>query len=164
MTLEFSGEYVSKWWLTDFYPEYEEILRNAIESGEDFDTGWVGCKKEIRYMRLSRENGKLSIEVSEHTDDMWDEDDLIYDAVWKVTGSEDEIPEDKLDAIRDVAIYSDVDDHADVSAEYSNPLTFDEVVEIIDEMESDVSDATSRMFEELCDIVADVLGVTYVHS
>lgn len=38
------GIYASKWGLTDFYDGNDDVLRKAVESGEDFDTGWFGCK------------------------------------------------------------------------------------------------------------------------
>ena len=97
------GEYAAKWGLTDLYPESEDKLRQALLSGEDFDTGWWGCKKEIRYCRITQEIGMITVEVSAHMDDLWESDDLIYDALWETTKQEDELPEEIIDSIRDDA-------------------------------------------------------------
>lgn len=42
----------SHWGLTDLYPEKEAALKAALESGEPFDTGWYGSKKEIASGRV----------------------------------------------------------------------------------------------------------------
>ena len=107
------GEYASKYALTDWYEGSEEILREAMASGDDFDTGWFGCRKEIRYARIVRENGLYTVEVSSHCDDLWDGDDLIYDALWEVSKSEEELPDDIIESIRDTAADCGIDDSAD---------------------------------------------------
>ena len=148
------GEYASKWSLTDFYEESEQRLRDAIESGEDFDTGWWGCKKEIRYARVCREDGHISIEVSCHMDDLFDGDDLIYDALWEETRTEEELPDDIIDSIRDAAIDDGIDDHTDIADALPAYASFDQVVGMIDRFEGYAEAENNSMYQRLCGIVA----------
>lgn len=149
---ERTGEYASKWGLTDFYPEAEEDLRAALESGEDFETDWFGCKKEIRYAKITGDQEEITIEVSAHMDDLWEEDDLIYDALWEVSKIEDELPEEIIDSIRDAAIY-DIDDHTDLSITLPRSATWDEIIKAIENLEYEAEANNHRMYLELCEIV-----------
>jgi hypothetical protein len=44
----------AKWGVSDFYDEARESLLEALKSGEDFDTGYYGVKKEIQTGRVYR--------------------------------------------------------------------------------------------------------------
>lgn len=161
------GEYASKWCLTDFYPISEDRLRHALESGEDFDTGWFGCKKEIRYARYVREGDDFTVEVSSHMGYLYESDDLIYDALWDVIQSEyvlpcdaikseEELPEDILESIRDAAIDNQLDDYTTLSKTIpASTATFDEIVKITDDLENQTEESNKAMFKELCEIVSD---------
>ena len=54
----------TKWGPTDFYDEVREHLTKAFESGLDFETGWLGCKKEILSSRIIRSGDTISVDVS----------------------------------------------------------------------------------------------------
>ena len=149
------GEYASKWCLTDFYEESETKLKQALESNEDFDTGWFGCKKEIRYARYKRENGVFTIEVSCHMDDLYEQPDLIYDALWESCKVEIELPDDIIDSILDACVCYEIEDSITLMEELSGNATFDEIVEKTDELESEAEKANHSMFERLCAIVKD---------
>lgn len=151
---EKSGEYASKWGLTDFYPEAEEILREALESGEDFETCGFGCKKEIRYGRIIRDQDAVTVEVSACMDDLWESDGLIYDALWETTKIEKELPEEIIESIRDAMIY-DVDDHTDLDASLPRNATFEEIVRAIENLEYEAEANNHRMYLELCECVKD---------
>lgn len=155
--LEFpnGGIYASKWGLTDFYDVNDDVLRKAIESGEDFDTGEFGCQKEIRYARVHRERGEFEVEVTAHMDDLWDEGDLIYDALWTVAKSSDELPEDIIDSIRDAAIDSGVDDHTYCNRYLPLDATYETVVETISELEDEAEQTNEELYRILCEIVKD---------
>lgn len=148
-----TGEYASKWGLTDFYPESETELKKALESGEDFDTGWFGCQKEIRYAKITGDQEEITIEVSAHMDDLWESDDLIYDALWEVSEIEDELPEEIIDSIRDTAIWDNIDDHTDMDATLPRSASFEEIVRAIENLEYEAEANNHRMYLELCDIV-----------
>lgn len=156
------GEYASKWALTDWYEESEKILREAIESGEDFDTGYFGCRKEIRYGRIRRENGVISVEVSAHMDDLYDGGELIYDALWEVSKSEEELPDDIIESIRDSAVDCGINDFAAEWEDLPPDATFADVDHLISVLEDSVESQNEENFSRLCDIVKD--HVEYMKS
>ena len=58
----------AKWSVSDLYESAAKALEDALLSGEDFDTGWWGVKKEIRSGRVSRIGDQVTVEASA-TDD-----------------------------------------------------------------------------------------------
>lgn len=58
----------AKWGPGDWYGDFHAELIRALKSGEDFDTGWYGVKKEIQSARIWREGRKLCVEVSVSND------------------------------------------------------------------------------------------------
>jgi hypothetical protein len=53
------------WGTFEFYEDFSDLLLEAISSGEPFDTGWKGIKKEIASFRIARHaSGKFSVMVS----------------------------------------------------------------------------------------------------
>ena len=54
----------AKWGVSDFYEEAQESLLQALRSGEDFDTGWYGVKKEIQSGRVFRKGNTIYCEAS----------------------------------------------------------------------------------------------------
>ena len=145
-----SGAYASKWGLTDFYPEAERALSEAIASGESFTTSY-GCKKELLYCTLTRdmEGDDFWIEVTAEMDDLWESADLIYDAM----NEEVELPDDIIDSIRDAAIDDGIDDHTTLSMLLSAAASYSDVVEAIETLENEAEEANHNMFLRLTDIV-----------
>lgn len=146
---ENTGEYASKWGISDFYEEAEQSLRDALASGEDFDTGWFGCKKEINYAQIVREGGEITVYVSAHMDDLWDSEDLIYDTMKE----EVELPEDVIDSIRDFAIDDGIDDNTELSMTLSAEVSYEDIVDALDTLEKEAMEANHSMFLRLADIV-----------
>lgn len=150
---ENTGIYASKWCISDFYEEAENALRSALESGEDFETDWFGCKKEINYGQIAREDGKITVSVCCHMDDLWEADDLIYDALWEVTKAENELPEEIIDSIRDAAIDDCVDDSSTWTEVLPSSASFDDVVKALDKCEANADAENTGMYKCLCEIV-----------
>jgi len=148
-----AGKYASKWGLTDWYPEAEEKLRAALAQEDNFQTEWFGCKKEIRYARISREGDTILVEVSAHMDDLWEEDDLIYDALWETCHVEEELQEEIIDSIRDAMIDEGIDDHTELSEEIPATSTFEEITETIGKLEDEAEKNNRIMYKDLCDCV-----------
>lgn len=146
------GVYAAKWGLSDFYEDSEAKLREALASGEDFTTEW-GCKKEIRYATLTKEGDTISLLVSCHMDDLYEEDDLIYDALWARLRSEEELPEEIIDSIREVAADEWMHDYAEASAELPASATFEEICAKLEELETDAEKENDETFNHLCDMV-----------
>ena len=148
-----AGLYASKWGISDFYEEAEKDLREALASGEDFDTGWFGCKKEINYARIVRENEKITVSVTCNMDDLWEQDDLIYDALWEVAKIEKELPEMIIDSIRDIACDEQIEDNCTESISLPASATFDDVVGALDSCEAIAGGNNTGMYKRLCEIV-----------
>lgn len=147
-----SGAYSSNYGLTDLYPESEAKLREAIASGEDFTTEWAGCKQEIRYAKYTREGDCITVEVSAHMDDLWDSDDLIYDALWTACSVEEELPDSVIDSIRE-GLEDEIDDHTDITVELPASATFEEIMKAIGKAETEAERHNTEMFDRLCGIV-----------
>lgn len=147
------GEYASKWSLTDFYEESERKLKDALASGEDFDTGCWGCKKEIRYARIVREGENVRVTVSCHMDDLWDGDGLIYDALWEECHTEEELPDEIIDSIRDTSIEDGIEDSTEMSDTLPRDASFVDIVAKIDRLEEWVEAKNTEMYGRLRAIV-----------
>lgn len=150
---ENTGMYASKWSISDFYEEAEKSLREVLASGEDFDTGWFGCKKEINYAQIVREDGKITVSVCCHMDDLWESEDLIYDALWEMTKAENELPEEIIDSIRDAAIDERVDDSSTWTEVLPSSASFDDVVKALDKCEANADRDNAGKYKMLCEIV-----------
>ena len=147
-----SGDYAASWGLTDFYDECETLLRSVVESGEDFETDW-GCKKEIRYASIVRDGGCVVVTVTSHMDDLYESDDLIYDALWERMHTEEEIPADVIERIRDIAIDNGIEDQNEAAFALPRSATFEDICEAIVKLEDYTEAGNTAMFKELCDIV-----------
>jgi len=146
------ADYGSKWGLTDLYPNCEANLRTLLESGEDFCTEWYS-KKELLSVVLMRISGKLTASVSAWTDDLWESDDLIYDAVWEATGREECLTEDTVSAIRDTAFEAEIDDHTCVSCDV--PDDYDKLMDTISEMADAADKECNKWYQTLVEIVKE---------
>lgn len=149
------GDYAAKWGISDFYEDSEELLRNALASGEDFTTEW-GCKKEIRYGLLTKEGDKITLRVSCHMDDLYESDDLIYDALWARMKKEEELPDEIIDSIREVASEEWLRDYSEACAEIPASSTFEEICQKLDELTAEAEKENDETFNHLCDMVEDM--------
>lgn len=149
------GAYASQWGLTDFYPESLRKLETALASGEDFKTDWFGCKKEIRYARYTRADGHFIVEVSAETDDLFDSEDLIYDALWSACKLDIELPEDIIDSIRDEAIDENLGDGTYLVDILPEDATLEQIIDKTQELEGRCEMSNEAMFDTLCNIVKD---------
>lgn len=147
-----SGAYAASWGLTDFYKDSEQALRDAIASGEDFEVHY-GCKKEIRYATIGRDADGIAVSVTAHMDDLYESTDLIYDALWEVGKSEEEIPEDVIDSILDEATFFGIEDQSTACQLLPASASFDDICKAINECENEAEGSNNEMFKLLCDIV-----------
>lgn len=150
---EKTGWYASKWGVSDFYEEAEKALREALASGEDFDTGWFDCKKEINSGRIVREDGEITVSVTCSIDDLWESDDLIYDALWEVASIEQLLPEEIIDSIRDAACDDGIDDHTTMDETLPGSASYEDIVAVLGRLEGAAGDHNHEMYKELCEIV-----------
>jgi len=150
-----SGEYAAKWCLSDFYEESEQKLRAVLASGEDFDTGWWGCKKEIDYARICREGGALTVEVSCHMDDLYESEDLIYDALWEECRIKDELPDDIIASITDACIDAGLNDESSAEDALPQWATFEDICVCLERLTGEAVLENKAMYAELRAIVRE---------
>lgn len=148
------GAHSSNHGLTDLYPESESKLREALASDEDFTTGWTGCKQEIRYVKYTREGKSITIEVSAHMDDLWDSNDLIYDALLWACQVDEELPDEFINSVRE-CLGDDIDDHTEITMVLPSSVTFERIMELTGTLEDEAERNNQRMFDSLCDIVKE---------
>lgn len=152
------GEYASKYGIADFYPDSEEKLRAALKSGEEFDTGWFGCEKEIRYAKIVKHKDSITVFVSAHMDDLYEADDLIYDALWHINQSEEELPDEIIDSIRDAATDCSLSNESTCVGTLPPDAEFEEICKKLKKLESEAEEENNSMFDTLCGIVKDHLN------
>lgn len=157
------GVYASHWDLIDFYPQSEAALKAALASGEDFTTGWFGCKKEIRYARIQRDSAMgdecgIIVDVAACMDDFYEGDDLIYDAYWEVTGLEEELPEEVIQNIRDIAGECGVDDRAEETEYLPLSASYEDIIGAMARLESVTEMKNKENYARLCEIVKEIIG------
>ena len=99
-----------------FYPEVRDLLQKALDSGEDFDTGWGGFKKELQSIRIHAVGDVIKLEVSQSMDDM---PELIFDYSEAVDLTDDEV-EAIIDAW-DLSNYT-TDAYADASLQRQSSI------------------------------------------
>ena len=147
------GDYAARWGLADLYPESRKMLAEALSDSLEFSTEWFGCKKEINYAKVERRNGAVYVSVCCCMDDLFDSDDLIYDAMYTEFRSTEQLPDDVIEGIRDWAVWSGVDDHTEAVRQVSVDASIDEVISCIGDLESLAEKNNQEMFAELCEYV-----------
>jgi hypothetical protein len=151
------GAYGSHWGLTDLYPKCEKNLKSLLTSGEDFCAEW-GSKNELLSATILRVDGKLRVSVCAWMDDLWESDDLIYDAYWEATGQEDTMPDYVIDEIRDQANEVGCDDHASAMWE-GDLLPYEALMQTIDHLSFDAKEECDKWYRALVQIVSDRVAI-----
>lgn len=135
-----SNAYGCKWGLTDLYPEDEAILRRAIDQRKTFDTGWIGCKKEIRSFRMISDGNVITIQASAEMDDF---EDLIYDAI----DDDTELTDEQVDELCDYW-YNDTEMSTETESERTVPLTtYEDAMKVLSQLEEENDRQLNAWFE-----------------
>ena len=93
------------WGIGSWYDEAYDALKAAVESGQPFDTGWHGWKKELESMRIVRTEHETIVEVHSCMDEAFEGDSLIRDCL---TEEEEEMLNDeKAEKIREYLYMGD---------------------------------------------------------
>lgn len=149
------GCYASSWGLTDLYDSCGKNLKSLLDSGKDFRAAW-SSKKELQSVTLLRSGETMNISVNVWMDDLWESDDLIYDAYYDVTGSEDEIPEETIDAIKDFAFEVGCDDSTYATWEGKCP-DYDTIMKHIEGLADEADRQLTKHYECLKAIVKEMI-------
>ena len=150
-----SGVYCSHWGLTDLYEECEKGLRELLDSGNDFITTWCGSKKEIISAQYSRYDGHVHVEVCQSMDELWESDDLIYDALSSIGREDIELPDDIIDSIREAALECGIDDSVTEYVTLPTDATYGDVMKAVVLAEGHTDKCLTSQYEELQTIVRE---------
>lgn len=109
----------------------EQILRDAIASGDRFTTGWHGWKKELQSMCVERTEDAVIVSTSAYMDDL-DDYAIINDCL--TNEEEQKITEEQYKAIRD-ALYECVEFFTEEEEQDTLPVTatYEEIMEKAEE-------------------------------
>lgn len=152
-----TGWYCSHWGLTDLYEECEKGLRELLNSGADFITDWCGSKKETISARYSRYDGHIHVEVCQSMDDLWEEGDLIYDALPSGAVGEDGLPGYVIDGIKRNAFFECIGDSTTETLTLPTNASYEDVMEAVEWAEIQTDKRLSGWFEKLKEIVREHL-------
>ena len=131
----------------------EAILRRAIDNKETFDTGWIGCKKEIRSFRMISDGKVITIQAFAEMDDI---PDLFYDAL---EGNE-ELTDEQLNELEEYW-YADTEISTEAEAEDTVELTtYEDAMKILSKLEDSVAKQLDEWFEEVKIWVKEVVKAT----
>ena len=140
-----SNLYGAHWGLTDLYPQDEAILRRAVENKETFDTGWIGCKKEIRWFRIISNGDIATIMANEEMDVI---DDLVYD----VCPKDKELTEEQAEAVKEWFFEDGLSTESTIERTVKL-TTYEDVMKVISELE----DENYKILDHVADIVKNMV-------
>lgn len=144
------------WGVGDFYDKNEKELKDAVESGKPFDTGWHGFKKEIQSMRISRDEDSTLVEVSEAMDEVFEETDLFCDFL---TDKElDNLSDEMINEIREYLMMGDFVEETDSYTHLSINATFEEIMKTAIELANDCSE---KLHDSFLECIGTTLYVMY---
>lgn len=146
----------SHWALTDLYKDAEANLRDLINSHKtgEFRTGWCDCKKELQSFRLWFLKDKIVVDVNEWMDDLYEQSELIYDAIWSLYGREFELSEDEENEIKDMCFEADIVDEIVMHKEIKRESTYSDILNAIDELANETSKFLEDEFERVKNVVS----------
>lgn len=104
------------------YPEVRELLKKALASDEDFDTGWGSFKKEIESIRIQAIGDTIIVSVSESMDEI---PDLIYDC-----DNVDDLTDDEIDELVDCWYLGDYSTDTDRDAYIDRDSSLEDILRV----------------------------------
>lgn len=139
--------------LSEPYPEVEKELKIALSEGNDFDTDWHGSKHEIESIQIVAFGNKIIIN---HHCEMDDFPEIIDDAI----DGDAELSDEIFDEIEE-ALCSETGFSTEVteSTELPRTASYEEVMEAIDQLETDGMKALDERFEMVKEQVACYISI-----
>ena len=148
------------WGLVDFYDDTEAELREAMESGRNFDTHWHGFKKTEYSLRIVRDDQEMTVCVHQNMDSAFDEAALIYDCL--TSEEEDKLTDEMIDEIQDILCFEpDFMEECDGEMTLDRNDSFDDIVQTATELAQACDNKLTDAFH-FC--IGTTLQVTYGDS
>lgn len=146
-----------RWGVTDFDENTEKVLREAIQSGKPFDTGWHSTVKEFESARICRSRDGITVSVfSDGLDDameQWDlfSDFLTYEEMERLT-------DEMVDEIRDYLCMGEFVQEIEYEEKLPSTATYDDVVACMNEL---ADDCRKRLHESFLECIGITLYILY---
>lgn len=121
------------------YPEVRELLKEALASDEDFDTGWGSFKKEIEYIRVQAIGDTIIVSVSESMDEI---PDLIYDC-----DNADDLTDDEIDELVDCWYFGDYSTDTDLDAYIDRDSSLEDILKVATKLINECHDFLEAGFK-----------------
>ena len=154
---------VCKWGVSDLYEDAEKNLRELLTYSGEFRTEWCDCKKELFSFRLWFTDSKIKVEVSQWMDDLYEQVDLIDDAIWALKSSGykfgAELNEDDFENIRDMCFDAGIETEVMESTYIKRDSTYEEIMSALDEL----ADLTGKELDEYFEQVKSVVSYYSEH-
>lgn len=148
-----------KWGVSDLYEEAEKNLRELMTYSGEFRTEWCSCKKELYSFRLWFHDDYIDVAVSQSMDDLYDQYDLIDDAMWDLGKQNIELSDEEVDRIRELCMYSDVETEVAENEYIKRSSSYEDVMESLDRL-ADITDKTLKdHYERVKSIISYYLEV-----
>lgn len=137
-----SGD-VCRYDVTTLNNDAEEKLRELLDSGKDFDTGWGSSTKELEGVRFYARGDEITVSVSMEMDEM---PELIGDA----TPDDIELNEKEVDAIQDMCdeLYGGVISETVADRTIPRASAYEEVIEAVREAREEADEYLNEQYEK----------------
>lgn len=153
-----SGLDACKWGVSDLYEDAEKNLRELLTYSGEFRTEWCSCKKELYSFRLWFFDNGISVEVSQWMDDLYEQVDLIDDAIWALKSSGykfgAELNEDDFENIRDMCLDAGIETEVMESTYIKRDSTYEEIMSALDELADLTGKELDDYFEQVKSIAS----------
>jgi hypothetical protein len=153
-----NGLYVCKWGVSDLYEEAEKNLRELLTYSGEFRTEWCECNKELCSFRLWFTDNEIKVEVTQWMDDLYEQVDLIDDAIWALKSSGykfgAELNEDDFENIRDMCVDADIKTDVKEYKLIKRDSTYEEIMSALDELADLTGKELDDYFEQVKSIVS----------
>jgi hypothetical protein len=147
-----------KWGVSDLYEEAEKNLRELLTYSGEFRTEWCDCKKELFSFRLWFTDNEIKVEVSQWMDDLYEQVDLIDDAIWALKSSGykfgAELNEDDFENIRDMCFDAEIETEVMESKFIKRDSTYEEIMSTLNELADLTGKELDEYFEQVKSIVS----------
>ena len=134
------------WGVGDFYQRPEQLLREVIENGKPFDTGWHDWTKELQSMRIVRKKHATHIKCHAFMDDPYEDHELLGDFL--EDGEWEKLDDEALEELENEFFQNDISDNADEECDLPYDASLDDIIhkakELMDACESRLNESFKR--------------------
>lgn len=155
-----SGLDACKWGVSDLYEEAEKNLRELLTYSGEFRTEWCSCKKELYSFRLWFDDDHIEVTVNQWMDELYEQYELIDDAMWDLGKQDIELSDEEIEYIRDLCFDADVKDEVSNSEYIKRDSTYEEIMETLEHL----ADETNKWLSDYYETVKNIISYYLEHE